>query len=275
MINPSDWAIAATLHTLCAANSYLKIHTGVPWGEDWFTSQDLLAPTGNLLDDLLTTILTTHQSTDKRFGAMSFVNGYWLMTAVAFGSYYLAKRVPCLDHTNIAFHMNRVDGHIDEIAVLSERFYCLPEDPAATDPQAVVLPDDDALGRTLRESLEAHLTPVVNLLRTRSPIGTRALWAAAADNCAYVIIMATTLLQQAERCDDEITRLIQVMGSPLKGKSGALWVEHEGQCQPFLKRGSCCLSYTLPAGYGYCATCPLLKEAERVERLKAYVSTST
>ncbi len=58
---------------------------------------------------------------------------------------------------------------------------------------------------------------------------------------------------------------------PYKTKSGVLEVPYEGRCELFLKRASCCLSYKLPE-HGYCTSCPLQSEAERIERFRAYLA---
>ncbi|MBN8591645.1 MAG: (2Fe-2S)-binding protein [Anaerolineae bacterium] len=267
----TTWALMPSLETLSSLHSYLKVRTGSPEDTGWFSSLDLLEPGSTRLDELLTQIMTARETTDRRYGAMAFTNSYWMMIAAALGCYYLAERVPFISADNLRFHFDGEGGYVDEITFLTGRFYCLPGDPDAGDTDAVCLPNREALATTLRDQLHEHLTPVIDRLKSHSPLGKRALWAAVADNAASIIITATQLLGQPERCEAEIEHLLQVVGSPLKGHSGALWVEHEGQQRAFLKRGSCCLSYGLPAHYGYCATCPLLSEAERVERLKAYL----
>ncbi|MBZ0316210.1 MAG: (2Fe-2S)-binding protein [Anaerolineae bacterium] len=61
-----------------------------------------------------------------------------------------------------------------------------------------------------------------------------------------------------------------VEGSPLRGKTGVIWIEHHGHPHPFLQRGACCLSYKVPE-YGYCSTCPLLSQEEREQRLRQHL----
>jgi hypothetical protein len=66
------------------------------------------------------------------------------------------RRVPSLRPEHLAFRTARPRPHPESIAVLDERFVCLPDDPAAGTPAATVVPDERALAAVLRGRFTAH-----------------------------------------------------------------------------------------------------------------------
>lgn len=86
-----------------------------------------------------------------------------------------------------------------------------------------------------------------------------------------MIYIANQPGQQA-LCSHEVEALVQVPGSPLKGKTGLMLVECNGRSEMFLQRGSCCQYYKVPPENSYCATCPLLSLEEREQRLRDSMS---
>lgn len=178
-----------------------------------------------------------------------------------------ARRVPRLDPAALAV---RLDGaRPAEIALLDDRFACLPDDPAARLPEATPAPGDAALAAVLRGRYAAHAARFFTALTdastdpastARAPalgvrLGRRTLWA-----------MATDTLDGAS------WRVGQALGRTDAGASDAALVL-PGVVTPFASastirpdstggwtrtRLSCCFHYVLAHGMGPCVTCPRL-----------------
>ena len=68
----------------------------------------------------------------------------------------VARRVPRLDRRSVAFRCHPEEHYPDGLAMLDERFWCLPDDEAAGEPEATVVPDEAALAGVLRAEVRAH-----------------------------------------------------------------------------------------------------------------------
>src|SRR3712207_1435072 len=91
------------------------------------------------------------------------------------------RRLPDLDAANVGLRFGE-EGFTEGLAFAGPRFYCLPEDPEAGHPDAVVLCSTDRLIDSARVALsETHVAALVPALRGRGVRrGTRALERAAA-----------------------------------------------------------------------------------------------
>ncbi len=114
-----------------------------------------------------------------------------------------------------------------------------------------------------------HLDAFIEMMKARYKYGLRAMQETLADRLAGTLIWLLKEQGEAARIHSEVTAFLNLL--PFKTKSGVLEVPFGGRCEPFLKRASCCLSYRLPQ-YGYCASCPLQSEEERIGRFQAYLA---
>lgn len=261
--------LAQTLERVGELNEYLNVRLGAPSGEGWVPASELAYEDSPHLDPFLERVGAEHETEDRSVMASFFFGYYnWQVAAPAIISYLTESRVPDVSATNLALHVNEA-GRVDDLAVLEEKFAALPDDPASKRPGATVVDDGDALRRYFLDRLiEGHLAPLVELLRTRTPLGRRALWAAVADRCASTVIWLTRQLGKEDLCPGEVEALVGE--PPLEGKTGVMYVEHAGRTEMFLRRGSCCFYYKLAREH--CATCPLLPLEERERRLREHLA---
>jgi hypothetical protein len=160
--------------------------------------------------------------------------------------------------------------------VLDTHFYALANDPAAGHPDATIVADEAALQAIFREQYEANIHALSEPVKAKSGLGKGMIWGTAADRSVITILNAARSLEQTDSCEATIAAFVHAEGSPLKGKADMMWVTHEDQCQPYLKRGACCLWYTASdAPDDYCSTCPLRPVEERVEMLRSYMAEKT
>lgn len=234
--------LARTLERVGEMSNYLNVRPGTPSGVGWFPASEFANEDSPHLEDFM-----------QRVGS-----------ALGTGD----RSVMADSASNLALHVNE-GGRVDGLAVLEEKFAALPGDPAAGRPGVTVVEDREALRRYfLDRFVGEHLPPVVESMRSRTPLGRRALWAAVADRCASTVIWVAGQLQKEALCQSEVEALVGE--PPLVGGTGVVYVEHAGREKMFLKRGSCCFNYKLTGKN--CATCPLLRPEERERRLEEHLA---
>ncbi len=261
--------LQATLTQAAALNEDFKVQVGTPTGPDWFTPAAFLDDPA-VLDLLWTRTAEGAETTDRPYLKHSVFGSYiWLLMISGIGTYLLARRVPDLSAANTALHVNE-EGWIDALALLRPRFACLPDDAAAADPDATVVPDRGGLRAYYLETLlNGHLEPFMDVMKARYNNGLRAMQETFADRVAGTLIWLLKEQGGEARVREEVAAFLALL--PYKTKSGVLEVPFEGRCEPFLKRASCCMSYRLPQ-HGYCTSCPLQPTEERVRRFQAYLA---
>jgi hypothetical protein len=245
-------------------------------GAGWCSLSDLLADGGGELDRRLAAVGAAYGTGSRTVIARFFVDGYaWSVVGIGVAGYAGGRRVPDLAADNLALRFGD-HGGLEAVALRRGGFACLPGDPAAAHPDAAVVPDVDALRRSLREGMVAHLAPLVAALRARSSLGERSLWLGVADHCVRLFLAATAHLDPngclAAR-EREAAALIQAPDSPLRGPTGVLFVEHDGRTIPWIGRAACCLGYHIPE-HGRCDHCPAYRVPERIARIRASLAAS-
>lgn len=265
--------LAATLARIGTASEFLEVHLGPAAAEGWHLGAALARPGSPELDAVLARIGQKHATRDRTLIAGHFFGEYhWLPMAVSLACFLTAQRVPDIGSDTVVLRFNADDCWFDRIRLLTPRFACLPTDPDAGHPDATVLPDMAALRRHLRLQVEAHVAQLIETMRTRSTAGRRALWLQAADRFGSTIVWLTKEFGDAARCWVEIADLVQAPGSPLRGPTGVMTVEHAGRCEHFLMPATCCLAYQVGEGIK-CNNCPLLPIEERRQLLRDYLAT--
>lgn len=258
-----------TLTRVASLNDHLKVQLGTPGGDDWFSPAAFLQDE-TVLETLWTRLATEAKTTDRVYLKQSAFGAYiWQLTVCGVASYLIARRVPDLSATNTMLHLDD-KGWIDAMALLTPRFACLPGDPATDDAYATVVPDDETLRRFyLQALLTEHVEAFMGAMKSRYKYGLRAMQETLADRIAGSLIWLLKDLERKAEIHAEVEAFLALL--PFTSKSGVLEVPFEGGSEPFLKRASCCMSYRLPQ-HGYCTSCPLQPEEERIARFQAYLA---
>ncbi|WP_030622009.1 (2Fe-2S)-binding protein [Streptomyces sclerotialus] len=178
--------------------------------------------------------------------------------------WFLHRRVPRLPAGAVFF-----PRELGRTAVRITTFACLPGDPAAALPGAVVVADEEALRAEVRAAVAEHLGPVLDGFRTRVRRGPRALWGMATDEIVEGLWYLGHLLGEEPRAVAEVERLLPGATTPYVG--GAGFRELTGPAGESLQtrdRASCCMFYTVRPE-DTCVTCPRTCDADRIARLTA------
>lgn len=166
--------------------------------------------------------------------------------------FHTARRVPSLRPADVAIKV-AAEGrpHAVGVALLSEDFACLPDDPAADHPAATVVADETALAALLRARFAAHSARFVGAFGPTVRLGRRMLWAAATD------ALDSAAWTAGQVCGDETAGVMDaalLLPAKLEPFTSAstLRATETGWTR---RRESCCFHFVLPNAVA-CATCP-------------------
>jgi hypothetical protein len=260
-----------TLERLPDLSGELHLRSGTPSGEGWFAPGEEGHVEG-LLETVWARLADADRTTDRPYLKQSVFGSYvWQLTACGIGAYLTCGRVPDLSANNVALYVDAT-GWVDEVALITPRFACLPGDPGAHHPLATVVPDPDALRRSLVDVLlTRHLESIMQAMRTRYRYGMRAMRETLADRIVASLLWLLKERGEDERIHTEVAAFLRLL--PYESRSGVLEVPMHDRCESFLDRASCCMSYRLPK-YGYCKSCPLQSKEERIERFQAHLAAT-
>ncbi|WP_062214168.1 (2Fe-2S)-binding protein [Streptomyces sp. NBRC 109706] len=178
--------------------------------------------------------------------------------------YFLLRRVPRLAPEDVAIRRDPT-----RLTVRVSAFACLPDDPAAGLPGAVVVADEEALRAEVRRGASEHLGPLLDAFGPRMRRRARALWGVATDELAESLWYFGHLLNEEERAVRELGLLLPGNTAPFRADAG--FRELTGPADEPLRtrdRASCCMFYTLRPE-NTCVTCPRMCDSDRVRRLTA------
>ncbi|MFJ7204413.1 (2Fe-2S)-binding protein [Streptomyces sp. NPDC098789] len=250
-------------------------HEPPPRGDGW-VGADELALGGPALDSYLAwdeaRVLRDYgrQARPDVIASFGLHRYAWPACLLITAPWLFARRVPYLPPDRVAFH--RTSGRM---SVDVERFACLPDDPAAAHPGALVVPDEEALRAQVRVAVAEHLGPLLEGFGPRMRRGRRALWGMVTDEVVEGLWYVGNLLGEERRTMAELELLMPGASAPYTGGSGFRTLTGPaGEELPTRDRASCCFFYTIQPDdpEAACVTCPRTCDADRVARLTAAVA---
>ncbi|TLQ43038.1 (2Fe-2S)-binding protein [Streptomyces marianii] len=178
--------------------------------------------------------------------------------------WFLERRVPRLPVGDVSYQRAR-----GRMAVRVRSFSCLPGDPAAGQPGARVVTDENALRAEVRDAVAEHMEAILDGFGARMRRGRRALWGMATDEVVEGLWYVAHLLGEERRAMTELEALLPGATKPYVGTAGFRELSGpSGEPLPTRDRASCCMFYTLRPE-DTCVTCPRTCDADRVRRLDA------
>ncbi|GGJ33992.1 (2Fe-2S)-binding protein [Streptomyces brasiliensis] len=180
--------------------------------------------------------------------------------------WFLHRRVPRLPVTRVSYDLTA-----GRMAVRPVSFACLPGDPAAALPGAVVVPDEEALRAEVRAAVAEHLEPVLAAFGPRMRRRGRALWGTATDEVVEGLWYIASLLgaDEERRALRELELLLPGATGPYAGRAAFRVVTGPGG-EPAATRDrvSCCMFYTVRP-QDICPTCPRNRDTGRADNTAA------
>jgi hypothetical protein len=257
--------VAATAARLAALDEYAGFAVRPEAGTGWVALAT--AEADGSLDRWLARLVTEHGGRNVAGSTL----GAALASAVlgpTVGALLIDRRCPDPALPNLTARPDDT-GEFEARGVRTAALAVLIGDEAATHPDSVALPDEDALDEWWASRAAATLSALFEAVCTRAPFGRRNLWGLAADDVSATALWLAQLAgldqqaawSRAQRLLDALAR-----HAPVRFP----------RAQPFPAggrlhqvRGTCCLYYRSSAAIR-CDTCPLRDDASRRERLLAY-----
>ncbi|OEU86930.1 iron-sulfur protein [Streptomyces abyssalis] len=188
----------------------------------------------------------------------------WSTCLLLSGPWYLQRRVPRLRPQDV-----RISRRDEACQVVPGGFACLPDDPAASLPGAVVLPDQGALDQELRTAASDQARLLIAALGPRLRRGPRALWGMAEDDLVAGIWHLGRATGDEEKAVAAAGELLPAPVPPFPAGAGFRRLHGgDGTSYPTRTRTGCCLFYAISPGEA-CATCPRTGDADRLARIGA------
>lgn len=261
----------ATAEQADALSEWMTVRAGIPAdAEGWTRCADvdpafLGAWETQIADDLLREHGRNHPMTISGY-ALEWYAGIPGQVGGAF--FRLARRVPRLDRASLAFAVDPEAHYPVALAVLDDRFWCLPTDPAADHPTATVVEDERALAEVLRSEVRSHADAFLDGYRPRARLPRRSLLGAFADGLDTGIWYGG---------DPEVAAAEQVLGDAVLALPGDTAQFREpssiyrltdlrGREHLSRRRIGCCFYFKVSSSGLPCSTCPRVDDAERIQR---------
>lgn len=275
-------------HPLAVTLARIPVSTWQPTADigtleaGWFRATEMCENEARL-DEALALQAADHPNMEARTRASYLIGFYsWYLPAAAITALLAERRVPDLSPENVALQLSTIqwqDGEYSgesqrlDVRFLSGRFAALPDDPDANHPDALILPNETALREWLRNTIEAHFTPMIEQLFAKTRLGRQAQWNLVADACAALFLGSGELVSDQPHGEAQGLAFVKAPGSHMENpKTGYFTLEYEGHCETYRARGGCCRYYTVAEDAEKCSTCVLVKPEERDQRLLAYMA---
>lgn len=266
--------LAASLATVDAAVSCVHIRSGTRGEPGWVRCANALRGP-ELFDrwraDLAGQLAEHHGPVAEQVPAGYVLQWYLGVPGYLGGmTFHHVRRVPSLAPEDVAFRLASGTFHVEGIAVLGRRFWCLPGDPDAGSPDATAVADEDALAGVLRAEVAAHAERFLQVYGPRVRFGRRTLWGAATDALdAALWVAGREHGAEASGVLDAGLVLPERIAPFTSGSTLHRIVDDAGRSQWTRQRESCCFHYKLAGVERPCVTCPRLSDADRASILAA------
>ncbi|WP_034268689.1 (2Fe-2S)-binding protein [Haloechinothrix halophila] len=191
--------------------------------------------------------------------AAGSIKSWYLQVPATLGAllFHYERRVPSLRPADLLLHIPG-DGKPKPggVALLSEEFACLPDDPAADAPEATVIESENALAALLRARYTAHASRFVAAYRPPVRFGKHALWGAATDAIDVALWKAGKQGGDEGAGIADAALVLPDRIEPFTSASTLHTTLNDGRPCWTRRKESCCFHYLLDNGKGACETCP-------------------
>ena len=239
------------------------VEMGRPHGIGWITGADLRMASEGPFNDLLSHIGDRLHTADRRTIAAAFALRYGWSAGMAIAPCVLGDCVPTITLDNVSFKFGD-NTLFERVALHHPTGVMLYPGGGAPHPLIQWLPSHHALLRWLRTNLVQQAQPIVETLYEWSRFARKGLWGMITSS------WGSQFMQICGEIDAQHSGLQYVV--PFFAGTDVV-----AQMQPFFypvtynhvthlyhRRATCCRYYLLPQGH-YCASCPLISQAERLQ----------
>ncbi len=261
--------ITAIYQELRARQPKWYVEIGTPRGTGWIKGTDLRTASEGPFNALLSRIGARLHTADRRTIAAAFALRYGWSAGMAIAPYILQHCVPTitLDNVSFKFHENTL---FERVALHRPAGVMLQQSNGAPHPLIQWLPSHNALSSWLRQSLVQQAQPIVETLYEWSRFSIKGIWGMITSS------WGAQFMHSCEEIDEQQTGLQYVVpffaGDDVVSQMQPHFypVTYNKVTHIYHCRATCCRYYLLPRGQ-YCASCPLISQAERLQRNHAWM----
>ena len=262
--------VARAFEGLRALNASWEVQMGRPQSvEGWIIGQQLADASTGPLNELLRRIGSRLRTTDRRTIAALYAMRFGWASAIAIAPYARFNCVPHIGLGNVSLKFKE-STFFERTALHEPSGFLIRGSDGVDHPSVTVVPNREALLRSLRDELTGQAAPVVEGLCAWSGFATRGTWGMLTSSwTAHFTALAASELDQSSVLPllDEFfegTDLAATMRPRLH------IVRYRDRAHVYQRRASCCRFYLVPEGQ-LCASCPLVSHEERVARNLAWM----
>jgi len=256
------------------------VELGEQRGAGWLLGTALLRPHEGPFASLLANIGERMQTTNRKIVAASFALRFGWSSGASLAPFLLERCVPDISLENVSLNFTegalfeRIAEHTPRGAMLSGEG---PNHPLV---ERLVHEDGDSEGRwhaglsaRMRSELVAQAEPVVRALYGWSNLPKKTLWGQVLSSWAGQVTSIYAELGRHLEALDAVENLFKSTCPHLVMRPTMYPVSHASVTHVHQRRATCCLYYKLP-NTQRCASCPLISQAERETRNRAWMAAS-
>ena len=260
--------LADTLLAVSGLELNIALSSQPPDATGWLDAAALAEPDSLPLLALLQRFKSAGFAFNRRAASASLMLRYGWASGFAIGSYLTRARVPFLRDFALYFSPATL---LKGLWIREAQFVGRADDPLAGSPEWIETVGQDALRERLLESLITFTEPIVAAHHAWSRFSRHALWAMATSSWAGQFANVARQLGDEKRGVHE-ARLLLALVPEIKRAAPELYeVESAGVSRTCQKLRSCCLYFKSSKGQ-FCACCPIIPDAERLERNRSWVA---
>lgn len=255
----SPLVVTAEAATATLAWITVRVDPGAAAEDGWvrcadLTAADIAAWEGAVAEQLV----RQHGRSDPQTAASYVLCWYAAVPSLVGGAFFrLARRVPRLGPCDLAFH-RAPQGHPDGVALLDERFWCLPSDPATDDPRATTVADEVRLAGVLRAEVRRHADAFLTWYRPGARLPRRSLLGAFFDGLDTGVGCGGTGWEALAAC----AAVLPGHTAEFRDATTTFAIVGENGLPRLTRRRLCCCFYYRVADE-LCETCPRLTRSDR------------
>lgn len=266
----SPWPVLAdTIATLSGFNLHLRVVSSSAAQSGWFEPDMLASPEDGALAHLLQAFKEQGVGPNRKAASASLLLRLGWAGGFAIGAYLACRRVPVMGAYAVSFSPALL---LQSVWVRDALFVGVDDDPLAGAAGWAGSVETRELPMLLLQSLVAFTEPVIATQHAWSGFSRHALWAMATSSWAEHFTNIARQIGDESRGVREARAFFELVPE-LKRAAPAMYTVQGGRnsrtCQ---RRSACCLYFKSSARY-FCASCPIIPEAERLERNRAWVAS--
>lgn len=273
--------LAASFDRLRSYDELCRAEVDVHSGGGWL---HLGALPGRGLDELFAAVTRPGPRRPDYAGAAVAATLVDALVSTALPVLLVERRLPDVSPANLSVLLHDAELWFTRVSLHEPGCWVLPDDDAAADRSASVVPSLEELHQRFAASLLEAVRPWFGAIRSRAPFGRRGMWGQLADDvCGTALWTARTVGCDPRAAWREANVILDHLAdtvAELRVRPRLFPVRWSGGESLWQVKGTCCLWYTTSTddadggGGTYCTTCPLRPDDERRDRLRDWLETS-